>query len=40
MEKTSRAMTQSQEGAWDNEGDPLARVKESIREQSNREVEK
>lgn len=38
--ETSRAHAWSQEGAWDNEGTTLAGAKESIREQSNTELEK
>lgn len=40
MEKTSRAKAWSEEGDGDNEGAALARVKGSIREQSNAELKK
>lgn len=40
MEETARAKAWSQEGTWDNDGATLARVKESIREQSNTDSEK
>lgn len=40
MEKTSRVKAWSKEGDGDNEGAALARVRGSIREQSNAELKK